>query len=160
MFNQLQPLLVAAAIIREKLDDDLGSTKFDPLRVLIAKRKSDAKMEAGKWEFPGGKVEVGEHPEECLIREIREELGLEIDVDQFFALNSHIDESRGKLRHIVLLSYICWHVSGEVQLLDVADAKWATMDELSEYEWAEADLPFVEKLQKQGLPQVGFEHGE
>lgn len=133
------PTLVTAAIIR------------DGPRLLIAKRKPDAKIEAGKWEFPGGKVDYGEHPEAGLIREIKEELNLDIAVDRFFAHVSHVYNHRDGPMHIVLLCYLCHMTGGKLECLDVAEAKWITLDELSDYEFAVADHPFVTKLKQEGV---------
>jgi 8-oxo-dGTP diphosphatase len=95
------PLLVTAAILQKE-----G-------KVLIAQRKHDSKFEAGRWEFPGGKVEFMEHPEACLVREIREELNIEIEIDRFFALNSHVYRGETDL-HVVLLAYLCRYKAGEL----------------------------------------------
>jgi 8-oxo-dGTP diphosphatase len=128
-----RPVVVVAGIIRK--DDFL----------LIAQRKDDAN-EAGKWEFPGGKIEYGERPEDSLKREIKEELGIDIEVGEFFTMNSHIYNFRGKNIHIILLAYFAVWVSGEVELIDCKDAKWIQKKELKNYEFAAADIPFVEKL--------------
>lgn len=128
------PVLVAAAIIT---DGD---------RLLIARRKLDAKIAPGMWEFPGGKIEHGEHPEATVVREIREELNLEVAVDGFFDLVSHIYESPAGRAHVVILAYRARLVGGELKFLDVADAKWIRASELAGFDFAHADLPFVEKL--------------
>jgi 8-oxo-dGTP diphosphatase len=128
-----KPILVtAAAIVRQDL-------------VLIARRRLDSSSEPGKWEFPGGKVEFGEHPEACLVREIKEELNLEIAVDKFFELASHVDTPNG--RHVILLCYFCRLVrpegQGEMKLLEVADARWVSRLQLDEFDFAAADIPLV-----------------
>ncbi len=128
------PVLVASAIIHE------GE------RFLISRRLPDAKIEAGKWEFPGGKVEFGEHPEACLRREIREELNLEIEVESFYQLVSHVYTASPRLAHVVLLCYFARVTGGELQCLDVAEAKWVNRDELKDYDFAVADIPVVAKL--------------
>jgi len=129
------PILVTAAIIK-----DLGA------RFLITRRLQNAQVEAGKWEFPGGKVEPGEAPEASLVREIREELGIEIQVDALFAVTSHIYDLGASALHIVLIAYECHEVSGEIRRLEVADFRWVKADEFAEFEFAKADIPFVECL--------------
>ncbi|PKM85993.1 MAG: 8-oxo-dGTP diphosphatase MutT [Firmicutes bacterium HGW-Firmicutes-12] len=110
-------------------------------RVLIAKRKADDKL-ANKWEFPGGKVEFGETPEECLIREIKEELDIEIIIDSYFA------ESVYTYPHgtIHLMAYWAKWISGTVKPTVHDDIKWAPPEELPLYDFAPADIAIVEKL--------------
>lgn len=130
------PLLVVAAIIR---DGD---------KILVAQRKHDSEFEAGKWEFPGGKVEPSEDPQDTLIREIHEELALDVGIEGLYGLSSHVYRSKtgGRNLHVVLVAYVCSWVGGEVGLRQVADVRWVQPNELSVFEWAEADLPFVEKI--------------
>jgi 8-oxo-dGTP diphosphatase len=133
-----RPLVACAAIILNEQDGEL--------RLLVAKRKQDAKIEAGKWEFPGGKLDFGEAPEECLVREIKEELDLDIEVESLFDVVSHLYKDPEKEAHIILLCYLCKSASQEFHIVDVADAKWITPDEFDHFDWAQADLPPLEKL--------------
>ncbi|MES2965036.1 MAG: (deoxy)nucleoside triphosphate pyrophosphohydrolase [Bdellovibrionota bacterium] len=135
MTNVVRPLLVTAAII---LSPD-G-------RVLLAQRKADASLEALKWEFPGGKLEAFEHPEDCIRREIQEELALEIRVERVFDVASHFYIKGEDRRHIILLCYLCRADTLEFQIVDVADARWVTPDELGTYDFAAADIPLVSRL--------------
>ena len=130
--------MTAAILLRETMTGTL---------VLIARRKLDAAIEAGKWEFPGGKLEAFEHPRDCLKREIHEELALEIDVGELFDLASHIYETANGPVHILLMSYLCTASSDEFKLVDVSDARWIGVGELAEFEWAAADVAVVAKLQ-------------
>lgn len=111
-------------------------------RVLIAKRKANDKL-ANKWEFPGGKIEAGESPEECLHREIQEEFQVEISVGRFFG------ESKYHYEHadIHLLAYIANLERGELTPTSHAEYRWVYADELHKYDFAPADKPFVEKIQ-------------
>lgn len=114
-------------------------------RVLIAQRADDDKL-AGKWEFPGGKIEPGETPQECLKREIQEELEVEIDVSDFFGESIYTYQS-GTIK---LLAYWCRWISGELSLNVHSQIMWANQSELDLYDFAPADIPIVKKL-KQSL---------
>lgn len=114
-------------------------------KILIAKRKPGSHM-ALKWEFPGGKLEWGEEPRQGLAREIREELGIEIEVGDVAEVVAHTYEDR----HIVLIAYRCKYRSGEVQLLDVQAVEWVEPSALMEFDLAPADVPIVERLRRQG----------
>lgn len=109
--------------------------------VLIAQRKPDSHL-ALKWEFPGGKLEWGEDPRSGLKREIREELGIEIEVGDVLEIVSHTYEDR----HVLLIAYACRYQAGNVKLLDVHDVRWVKPDELRTVELAPADVPIMEKL--------------
>ena len=129
--------VTAAIIIRET---------HEGTRVLIARRKLDTSLEAGKWEFPGGKLEPLEHPDACLKREIREELDLEIEVGAIFDVVSHVYETpRGPI-HILLLCYLATATMAEFKLKDVADARWVAAQDLAGFDFAAADVSLVAKL--------------
>lgn len=110
-------------------------------KILIAQRKKGDRLE-GKWEFPGGKIEEGESPENCLQRELEEELGIEVEVGEF------VCESKYEYPHIsiCLLAYQTFYLSGEIQLNDHAAVKWVTLKEMQDYDFAPADIPIVEVL--------------
>lgn len=115
-------------------------------KVLIAQRAQGLRL-AGKWEFPGGKVEPGETPEECLKREIREELGIEIAVDGFFG-ESVYHYDIGPIR---LLAYKASWTGGDLRLTEHEQIKWVKPEKLDDYDFSPADLPFIEKLKKEAL---------
>ncbi|MCB1437536.1 MAG: 8-oxo-dGTP diphosphatase MutT [Rhodobiaceae bacterium] len=112
-------------------------------RVLVA-RRPEGKPMAGLWEFPGGKVEKGETPEVSLIRELKEELG--IDVSQAclapltFASHSYEDF------HLVMPLYVCRRWSGLVQPLEGQELAWVAPVRLSGYPMPPADIPLVAQL--------------
>lgn len=110
-------------------------------KVLIAQRAPDERM-AGKWEFPGGKIEPGETPRQCLIREISEELDVSVEVLDFFG------ESIYRYEHaeIRLLAYFCRWVSGDFSLRVHSRLEWVGRDKLSAFDFAPADIPLAEKL--------------
>jgi len=110
-------------------------------RYLIAQRKKGASQEM-KWEFPGGKIEKGEDPEECLQREILEELNTEVEVEGIYQVVSH---NYGD-RHIILLYYTCRMTGGEPKPVDCQDFRWVTAEEMAQYDFAPADRPVVDRL--------------
>ena len=126
-------LEVAAAI----LSDAAG-------RVLIARRKAH-KAQGGYWEFPGGKLEVGETAEACLQRELLEEMNLVIDEVKPFGVHEH---DYGTV-HIRLMACLAVVRGGEIQLIDHDAYRWVAVDELNTYDLAPADLPFVRMLEDQ-----------
>ncbi len=110
-------------------------------RVLIAQRPFGGRL-GGLWEFPGGKVEVGETLPQCLRREIKEELGFRIKVGDFI---TSIDHAYTHFK-ITLHAFECTVVSGEPRTLGVEDFKWVRMSELSKYAFAKTDLRIIEAL--------------
>ena len=109
-------------------------------KVLAARRKPGKHL-SGYWEFPGGKIEKGESPEECLVRELSEELGIEVRVNAFIG-ESKFDYGN---KYIRLLAYKVEHVSGDFKLLDHDEIRWLAMCELDDLEWAPADLPIIKQ---------------
>lgn len=96
-----------------------------------------------KWEFPGGKVEQGEEPEQALIREVREELGVGIEVTGYLGHS----EYRGKSSHIVLDVYLARLTQGEPAPNEHLASRWLGPDELNSVPWALADLPLLPHLE-------------
>jgi 8-oxo-dGTP diphosphatase len=92
-----------------------------------------------KWEFPGGKIEENETAEECLIREIKEELHIEIEITGSLSPNDH--QYPDKL--IRLIPFICQQTGGELILKEHADYKWLDVKDLLDLDWAEADVGVV-----------------
>ena len=88
-------------------------------KILIARRAQDQKL-AGKWEFPGGKVEDGESPEECLKRELEEEFGIQTEVGEFICSNKHHYDHIS----IELMAYRVKYISGEFTLTDHDTIEW------------------------------------
>ena len=97
---------------------------------------------AGKWEFPGGKVEVGESAPAALAREIHEELGVVILVGELLGTGS----ANVGTKVVRLDVYGAAMVSGTVALREHAEVRWADADELPHFDWAEADVPSVPKV--------------
>ena len=128
----MEPLMVAAAIIHHN-----G-------RVLIAQRRKDSHMGL-KWEFPGGKIEPGEDVAACLKREIKEELDLEIEVEQELTVVEHQYEEK----KVILRCHWCRYLEGEAKTRECRDFKWVNVDEMKSYDFAEADRPVVQLLMKE-----------
>lgn len=129
MTDSLPTVLVVAAAL---IDTD-G-------RVLIAQRP-EGKALAGLWEFPGGKIEPGERPEQALIRELREELGIEVSAACLapFVFTSHAYDSF----HLLMPLYLLRRWSGTVQRREHAALKWVKPNQLSDYPMPPADEPLV-----------------
>lgn len=115
---------VAAAIIEK---DSL---------VLIAQRKRGAHLPL-KWEFPGGKIEVGETPAECLVREIKEEFDIEISIRGHF---TNVQHDYGD-KKIELLVYRAKYKSGVIKTFAHEQIKWVSKSDLLKYDLAAADIP-------------------
>jgi 8-oxo-dGTP diphosphatase len=109
-------------------------------RVLIAQRPQGKQL-AGLWEFPGGKVEKGETPEECLIRELREELGVETQAACLapltFASHSYDDF------HLLMPLYVCRRYTGIPEPLEAQALKWVRPNRLRDYPMPPADAPLI-----------------
>ena len=114
---------------------------FHQGKLLITQRHAKSHL-GGLWEFPGGKREPGETFEQCLVREIREELGVEISVGKMFAEISHDYPEKS----VCLKFFLCELVAGEPQPLDCAAVKWITKKELPDYEFPAADEQLLEQL--------------
>jgi len=112
-------------------------------RVLIAQRPEGKPM-AGLWEFPGGKIETGERPEEALIRELREELAIEVEESCLapFTFASHRYEDFDLLMPL----YVCRRWKGTPRTHEHAALKWVRPRDLSGYPMPPADLPLIPLL--------------
>lgn len=113
-------------------------------KILIAQRKKGDRLEY-KWEFPGGKIEKGESPEACLKRELSEEFGIESAVCKFFCSSKYVYPHVS----VDLLAYNVTYESGDFKLNSHEAINWISIDELSNYDFAEADKPIVMKLKEE-----------
>lgn len=109
---------------------------------ILAVRRSMSMSRPGKWEFPGGKLELGETAEECLIRELQEELAIRVEVIQpLTPAQFHYPDIS-----IQLLPFLVKKLSGEIQLNEHEAYRWVSPSELFQLDWAEADIPIVEEI--------------
>lgn len=112
--------------------------------IFIAKRGPEGRF-AHLWEFPGGKIEPGEKPEECLTREMREEFAIDVSVDAFFTESVHTFPG-GK---IIVFAYFCSWTGGELSPMEHEEYRWVTADELGGFDFAPADAPIAAKLMRE-----------
>ena len=109
-------------------------------RVLLAQRP-EGKQLAGLWEFPGGKVEPGETPEQCLIRELQEEIGIETDIPCLapltFASHSYDDF------HLLMPLFVCRRFRGIAQPKEGQALKWVRPKQMRDYPMPPADAPLI-----------------
>ena len=107
-------------------------------RVFAAQRSSVMNLPL-KWELPGGKIELNESAEQCLIREIKEELNIEIEIIEGLKSNTHNYPSIT----INLIPFICKQLDGEIILKEHSNFKWLNANELLDLDWADADVPIL-----------------
>jgi 8-oxo-dGTP diphosphatase len=121
--------LVVAALVRQ------GG------RVLMSRRRADQAM-PNLWEFPGGKVEPGEHPEAALIREVHEELGCVVEIEGIHEVVFHAYDEFD----LYMLVYACRISGGEPRAIQVAEVAWVPAKELPVLDLLPADYPLARKL--------------
>ena len=122
--------------------DVVGAVVISDGQVLCVQRGPQGLL-AGKWEFPGGKIEAGESPQQALKREIREELTCHVEVGAEVTTTSH-EYDFGVVK---LTTFYCRLISGAPQLLEHAQLSWQAPEELLELDWAPADIPTVGLIQ-------------
>ena len=128
--HQTLPLAVCAAVV------------FHQGKILLTQRPAN-KPHGGFWEFPGGKIELGESPHQTLRRELQEELNIGISVGPVVETTYHHYD----WGNVLIIAYLCEWLSGELEHLEVADHRWLTPAQLSDYQILPADLPIITKLQ-------------
>lgn len=126
------PLLVTAAIIEH------GS------KILLTKRRDNVPY-PNLWEFPGGKVEADEDPRDCIVRELREELDIEVEPGTIMEAVYH----RYPERTVLVLAYRCRWTGGEIRNLEVAEHCWTAPAELALFDLLPADYPLAERLARE-----------
>ena len=122
--------------------------KIEVVAAIIVKEKKVFATQRGYgefkdgWEFPGGKIELGESSEEALVREIREELDVDIKVGRLLETVEY-DYPRF---HLIMHCFICELLSEEIILKEHEDAKWLAEDELDSVDWLPADVSLIDKI--------------
>lgn len=134
MHSTEQTVLVVAAAIQRQSSQG---------KEFLIVRRGPSQTGAGFWEFPGGKVESGEESTEALVREIQEELGVEIQVGDFVGENLF----KYPTKHIRLLLFECQILQGSIRLTEHDALEWLPADKISINTLSEADRPFVPLLQ-------------
>ncbi|GAB3049271.1 (deoxy)nucleoside triphosphate pyrophosphohydrolase [Virgibacillus ainsalahensis] len=124
----------------------VGAVILDNNRILCAQRGS-TKTLAYKWEFPGGKIEEEESPQQALKREINEEMHCEIEIGEQVAHTVY--EYDFGIVH--LTTYYCKLLEGEPVLTEHKEIKWLSPNELVTLDWAPADIPAIEKLSNERI---------
>lgn len=128
-----EPIRVAVGVLVEDRPDGRA--------VLIAKRPTDTVL-PGYWELPGGKIEPGERPQDCLAREFHEELGVTVAVgDQLPGVAHAYDHG-----HVILQVFLCTLESGEPTNLQVAEHRWAPLGDLTSYRFPPANNGLMEHI--------------
>jgi 8-oxo-dGTP diphosphatase len=119
-------------------------------RVLLAQRP-EGKTMAGLWEFPGGKIELGETPETALVRELDEELGINTAASCLapltFASHSYGASDNRAAFHLLMMLYVCRRWQGQPQPIEGGTLKWVRPQQLRDYPMPAADIPLIAALQ-------------
>ena len=129
-------LIVVAAALTNQADE------------ILLQRRPEGRSMAGLWEFPGGKVEAGESPESALVRELKEELGIEIDPVDLTPF-TFASEPLGE-RHLLLMLYSCNRWIGEPSPLESPELRWVKALDMVQLSMPPADVPLVRALQGKG----------
>ncbi len=124
--------------------DVVAALMRDGEKIFICQRPAN-KGRALQWEFPGGKIEPGEEPEEALIRECKEELAVELAVGKLYAETTHHYPDLS----IHLLLFEAELIKGRPQMIEHNDQRWVRRDELGQYDFCPADQIFIEQLMKE-----------
>ncbi|MGM9936156.1 MAG: 8-oxo-dGTP diphosphatase MutT [Candidatus Ornithomonoglobus sp.] len=127
----MRELTVTAAVIRNSEG-----------KILICQRADDSSM-GGLWEFPGGKLEPGETLEECIIRECKEELAVDLSVTDIFAQTQY--QYPDKLINFTFFNAVI--NNGDIQMNVHKDIKWVSVSEIKNYEFCPADIEILDMIE-------------
>ena len=111
---------------------------------MLATRRSENMPHPLKWEFPGGKLKKDESPKASIVREIREELGLEVDPQRLLTPVVHNYDSQS----VKLIPVVCGIVDGLILLSEHQEYRWVACEKLEELDWLEADIGVVEMIRE------------
>lgn len=115
-------------------------------QVLIDRRKASGEM-GGLWEFPGGKIEPGETIEECIQREVKEELDIEIIVGDRLTTITHTYETF----MVTLYVHDCQHLNGQPQAIECTEVRWVEPSQMHQYQFPQANTQIINLLQQRGV---------
>ena len=132
----MKQITVSAAIIVRKNPETLK-------KEILATQRGYGDFKGG-WEFPGGKLEPAETPEECIVREIQEELATEVKAEKTLAVVEYDYPSF----HLTMHCILCSVVSGSLKLFEHEDAKWLTRETLYSVDWLPADMLTLGKIEE------------
>ena len=133
--------------MKNKVIEVSAALIFHAGKILITQRHAGAHL-GGLWEFPGGKREPNETSEQCLVRELREELGIEIEAGELFEELTHPYAEKT----VHLKFYVCKWISGRPRPLDCAAFRWVEKAELAGFSFPAADARLLEKLRAYSFP--------
>lgn len=120
----------------------VAAVLVDGDKYFVAKRKDSGEL-AKKWEFPGGKIELNETKEEALIRELKEELKIDVEILKPLMTVNHEYNSF----YLTLHAYLCKKTNGKIVLTEHLDSKWITVSEMNDLDFAAADIPVIKLLE-------------
>ena len=132
--KQMKTVRVVAAVICDSLQEK---------KSIFATARGYGEFK-GQWEFPGGKIEAGETPQQALEREIQEELDTKIKVGDLI----ETVEYDYPTFHLLMDCFWCEVVDGQLKLLEAKEARWLSKDTLHSVQWLPADLKLIEKIEK------------
>jgi 8-oxo-dGTP diphosphatase len=115
---------------------------------VLCVQRGEGRHLAGKWEFPGGKVGKGETPEDSVVREVREELDLEIKVLKSLAPVAHAYPDKT----VRLMPFLCRIIGGTFRLHEHQAYRWLLPDDLDVLDWCDADGPILEEIRRTTAP--------
>lgn len=122
---------------------------FNSKKQLLITQRSKGEYK-GKWEFPGGKLEKNENMEDCLKREILEELDIQIDIKSIFMINEYDYPTFS----VELISYVCKYNDGKIKLIDHDRYEWIDINRLNEFDFLDGDKPIIDKIKKIGVTKM------
>ncbi len=134
---------------RTKVNVAIGLLRKDG-KVLVARRHADG-HQGGLWEFPGGKLHLNESPEVGLIREIQEEVGVTVKIDDFYMLSRYSDDSHD----VTLNVFLCSIKSGVVKSMEGQAIDWMTLEQLDQLAMPQANRMIVERLKLETTVRLG-----
>lgn len=140
---KLESTLKAKELILKKRIPVVAAVLIRGETILAAKRSSTMSL-PGMWEFPGGKIELDESPEEALLRELKEELQCSAEIGEHIQTTEHEYE----FGTVVLTTYYCFLKGVEPRLTEHSEIRWVHVTDLDTLDWAPADIPAVKHVMK------------